>query len=98
MAAHRIENSECFVRPCTEVRSCNLPKKAHGRSCVRALIGLSCAGFTFGVHRRHYRTIVEARSDVFDYLERFHNPRMHQRLDAQDQKFLALTQLTTKTG
>jgi putative transposase len=50
------------------------------------------------VHRRHYRTIVEARSDVFDYLERFHNPRMHQRLDAQDQKFLALTQLTTKTG
>jgi len=50
------------------------------------------------VNRRHYRTIDEARSDVFDYIERFHNPRMQQRLDAEDQKFLALTQLSTKTG
>ena len=50
------------------------------------------------VHRRHYRTIDEARSDVFDYIERFYNPRMQQRLDAQDQKFFALTQPSVKTG
>ena len=50
------------------------------------------------VNRRHYRTTAEARSDVFDYIERFHNPRMQQRRDAEDQKFLALTQLSVKTG
>ncbi len=49
------------------------------------------------VNRRHYRSIAEARSDVFHYIERFHNPGMQQRLDAEDQKFLALTQLATKT-
>ena len=26
------------------------------------------------VHRRKYRTRAEARADVFDYIERFHNP------------------------
>lgn len=38
------------------------------------------------VHRREYRTLDEARSDVFDYIERFHNPRMRQRLARQDMK------------
>ena len=33
------------------------------------------------VHRRQYRTREEARSDVFDYIERFYNPRRrHSRL------------------
>ncbi len=50
------------------------------------------------VNRWHYRSIVEARADVFDYIERFHNPRMQQRLDIQDQKFLALTQLSAEKG
>ncbi len=27
------------------------------------------------VNRRHYRTRAEARADIFDYIERFHNPR-----------------------
>ena len=27
------------------------------------------------VHRRNYRTRNEARADVFDYVERFYNPR-----------------------
>lgn len=49
-------------------------------------------------NRRHYRSIDEARRDVFDYIERFHNPRMQQKLDAEDQKFLALTQLSVKRG
>ncbi len=41
----------------------------------------ACEGF-FGVlkrervHNRDYRTQDEARSDIFDYIERFHNPRM----------------------
>lgn len=35
-----------------------------------------------------YRTLDAARSDVFDDTERFHNPRMRQRVAAQDQKLL----------
>lgn len=50
------------------------------------------------IHRRRYLTLAAARSDVFDYIERFHNPRMQRRLDIQDQKFYALTQPSAKTG
>ena len=50
------------------------------------------------VNRRHYRGTDEARSDVYDYIGRFHNPRMQQRLDIRDQKFLALPQLSTEKG
>ena len=50
------------------------------------------------VNRRHYQTMTQARSDVFDYIERFHNPRMQRRLDSRDQKFIALTQLSAETG
>ena len=50
------------------------------------------------VHRRRYLTLAEARADVFDYIERFHNPRMQRRLDAQDQAFRLLTQPSVKTG
>lgn len=52
----------------------------------------ACEGF-FGVlkrdrlNHRRYRTRNEARSDAFDYIERFHNPRMRRRLAVQDQKF-----------
>ena len=52
----------------------------------------ACEGF-FGmlkrerVHHRRYRTRNEARADVFDYIERFHNPRMRRRLAVQDEKF-----------
>lgn len=50
------------------------------------------------VHRRCYPTRAHARSDVFNYIERFHNPRMQRRLDNRDQKFIALTQLSAETG
>jgi len=50
------------------------------------------------VNRRRYLTQAQARSDVFDYIERFHNPMMQRRLDNQDQKFIALTQQSAKTG
>ncbi|WP_139173244.1 IS3 family transposase, partial [Marinobacter mobilis] len=51
----------------------------------------ACEGF-FGilkrerVHRRRYRTLDEARADIFDYIERFHNPRMRRRVATQDRK------------
>ena len=47
------------------------------------------------VHRRRYLTLAEARSDVFAYIERFHNPRMQRRIEIRDR---ALTQLSAKTG
>ena len=50
------------------------------------------------VNRRRYATLAEARADLFDYIERFHNPRMQRRLDAQDQAFKTLTQPSVKTG
>jgi putative transposase len=49
-------------------------------------------------NRRRYATLTEARADLFDYIERFHNPRMQRRLDAQDQAFKTLTQPSVKTG
>ena len=56
----------------------------------------ACEGF-FGVLKRErinyrqYRTRDEARADVFDYVERFHNPRMRRRLAKQDSKFTSLS-------
>lgn len=49
-------------------------------------------------NRRRYRTLAEARADVFDYIERFHNQRIQRRLDARDREFSVLTQPSTKTG
>lgn len=63
----------------------------------------ACEGF-FGVlkreivHQRNYRTRDEARADLFDYLERFHNPRMRRRVARQDREFQALTKLSVETG
>ena len=50
------------------------------------------------IYRRRYLTVADARDDVFDYIERFHNPRMQRRLDAQDQAFRLLTQPSVQTG
>ena len=50
------------------------------------------------VHRRRYLTLAEARSDVFDYIERFHNPIIQRRLDARDQTVRLLTQPSVETG
>lgn len=50
------------------------------------------------VHRRRYLTLADARADVFDYIERFHNPRMQRRLDARDEAFRLLTQQSVETG
>jgi len=50
------------------------------------------------VHRRQYATRSEARTDVFDYIERFHNPRMNRRLERLAREEAALTQPSVKSG
>jgi len=63
----------------------------------------ACEGF-FGmlkrerINRTTYRTMDVARSDVFDYIERFHNPRMRRRVAQKDQKFCTLLQPSVETG
>jgi len=63
----------------------------------------ACEGF-FGqlkrerVNHRQYRTRDEARADLFDYLERFYNPRMRRRVARQDREFSALTQPSVEMG
>ena len=49
-------------------------------------------------NRRRYITVRDARSDVFDYIERFHNPRIRRRLDSRDKQITTLTQPSAKTG
>jgi len=51
------------------------------------------------VNRRRYQTLAEARTDVFDYIERFHNPRIRQRMAAEDRKYpLTFSQPSAETG
>ena len=63
----------------------------------------ACEGF-FGMlkrertKQRRYRTQDEARADVFNYIERFHNPRMRRRVARQDQKFSAVFKPSVETG
>jgi len=82
--------------------------KGHNLICSMSAVG-SCAdnaameGF-FGmlkrerVNRRIYQTRAEARTDVFDYIERFYNPRRRRRLEETKQDDLLLTQPSVKTG
>ncbi len=80
----------------------------HNLTCSMSAVG-SCADNAaaesfFGllkrdrVHRRHYTTRKEARSDVFDYIERFHNPRMRRRLERVVREGSYLTQPSAETG
>jgi len=50
------------------------------------------------LNRRRYRTVAEAKADVFDYIERFHNSRIQRRLDALDRQYHVLTQPSAETG
>ena len=50
------------------------------------------------INQQRYDNPGEARTDVFDYIERFHNPRMRRRVARQDQKFLALFKPSVETG
>lgn len=72
---------------------------ANGLICSMSAVGhcgdnAACEGF-FGlikrerIYRTSYPTLDAARADVFDYIERRHNPRMRRRVARQDQKVAA---------
>ena len=50
------------------------------------------------VNRRIYATRAQARADVFDYIERFYNPRCKRRLEEANKQKLLLTQPSVETG
>jgi putative transposase len=50
------------------------------------------------VNRQHYQTRADARADIFDYIERCHNPRQRRRLDMQQQGQRLLTQPSVISG
>lgn len=77
-------------------------------TCSMSAVG-SCADNTaaesfFGVlkrervNRQHYWTRAEVRADIFDYIERCHNPRQRRRLDMQQQRERLLTQPPVISG
>jgi putative transposase len=81
---------------------------AHHITCSMSAVG-SCADNAaaesfFGVlkrervNRRPYRTRAEARADLFDYIERWHNPRQRRRLAVQQEGKQRLTQVSVETG
>jgi putative transposase len=49
------------------------------------------------VNRRRYATRAEARSDIFDYIERFHNPAKRRKITASKPDKTFLTQPSTET-
>jgi putative transposase len=50
------------------------------------------------VNRRQYLTRAEVRADVFDYIERFHNPRRVRRTEQRETEKVGLTQLSVEKG
>ncbi len=50
------------------------------------------------VNRRQYRTWAEARADIFDDIERWHNPRQRRRLAFQQEAQILFTHLSVETG
>ena len=63
----------------------------------------ACEGF-FGmlkrerVNRKKYRTLDIAKADIFNYIERFHNPRMRRRVAKSDLEFSAFLKPSVETG
>jgi hypothetical protein len=43
-------------------------------------------------------TRAEARADIFDYIERWHNPRQRRRVACRQEEHKLLTQLSVETG
>ena len=82
--------------------------KGHNLVCSMSSVG-SCAdnalaeGF-FGmlkrerVNRRYHATRAEARADLFDYIERFYNPRMRRKLDRRQEDKINLNSTVRRKG
>ena len=82
--------------------------EAHQVICSMSAVG-SCADNAaaesfFGVlkrervNRQHDRTRAEARADIFDHIERCHNPRQRRRLELQQQGERLFTQPSVISG
>ena len=82
--------------------------KSSTLTCSMSAVGhcgdnAACEGF-FGVlkrervHRVRYHTWDVAKSDLFDYIERFHNPRMRRRVAKQDLLFSGFSNPSVGTG
>lgn len=82
--------------------------KGHHLVCSMSAVGncadnAACEGF-FGmlkrerVNRRCYRTHAEARTDIFDYIERFYNPNRRRRIAMLEAAKGPLTQLSVEMG
>jgi len=82
--------------------------QGHNIVCSMSAVG-SCAdnaaaeGF-FGLlkreraNRRQYLTRDEARADIFDYIERFHNPRRRRQLGERKREELCFTEPSVESG
>ena len=82
--------------------------KGHNLVCSMSAVG-SCAdnaaaeGF-FGmlkrerVNRRRYYTRAEARADIFDYIERFYNPRMRRKMERNESRKIELNSSVREIG
>ena len=81
---------------------------ANGLICSMSAVGhcgynAACEGL-FGllkrerIYRTNCATLDAARADVFDYIERRHNPRMRRRVARQDQKVAALLEPSVISG
>ena len=82
--------------------------EGHDLICSMSAVG-SCADNAaaeslFGVlkrervNRRQYRTRAEARADIFDYIECFHNPRKKRRIERLKKKELDCSKPSAETG
>jgi putative transposase len=82
--------------------------QGHNLICSMSAVG-SCADNAaaesfFGllkrerIYRRQYRTRAEARTDIFDYIERFHNPRKKRQLEMRQKQDLGLTKPSGEMG
>jgi putative transposase len=82
--------------------------QGHNLICSMSAVG-SCADNAaaesfFGllkrerIYRRQYRTRAEARTDIFDYIERFHNPRKRRHLEMRQEQDLGLTKPSGEMG
>ncbi len=71
---------------------------------VRSCADNSAAETFFGVlkrervNRRRYLTLAEARADIFDSIERFHNPGKRRQATVATTEKLPLTYPSVKTG
>jgi putative transposase len=94
----------------SQFRSCDYQKYllANALVCSMSAVGhcgdnAACEGF-FGllkrerIYRTTYPTLDAARADVFEYIERRHNPRMRRRTAREDLKFSTLSQPSVISG